>query len=53
MYRRDLTLRCMTGTGDDLKLYQGGDWAGIIDKIPYLKGMGSYGCLDFGSLRKS
>lgn len=28
------------GTGDDLKLYQGGDWAGIIDKIPYLKGMG-------------
>jgi len=28
------------GTGTDLKLYQGGDWAGIIDKIPYLKGMG-------------
>lgn len=28
------------GTGNDLKLYQGGDWAGIIDKIPYLKGMG-------------
>lgn len=28
------------GTGEDLKLYQGGDWAGIIDKIPYLKGMG-------------
>lgn len=28
------------GTGDDLKLYQGGDWAGIIEKIPYLKGMG-------------
>lgn len=28
------------GTGDDLKLYQGGDWQGIIDKIPYLKGMG-------------
>lgn len=28
------------GTGTDLKLYQGGDWAGIIEKIPYLKGMG-------------
>ena len=29
------------GTGQDLKLYQGGDWAGIIEKIPYLKGMGT------------
>lgn len=28
------------GLGRDLKLYQGGDWQGIIDKIPYLKGMG-------------
>lgn len=28
------------GTGSDLKLYQGGDWAGIIEQIPYLKGMG-------------
>lgn len=28
------------GTGNDLKLYQGGDWQGIIDKIPYLKNMG-------------
>jgi glycosidase len=28
------------GNGDDLKLYQGGDWQGIIDKIPYLQGMG-------------
>ena len=28
------------GTGTDLKLYQGGDWQGIIDKIPYLKEMG-------------
>lgn len=28
------------GTGTDLKLYQGGDWQGIIEKIPYLKGMG-------------
>lgn len=28
------------GNGNDLKLYQGGDWQGIIDKIPYLKGMG-------------
>lgn len=28
------------GTGADLKLYQGGDWSGIIEKIPYLKGMG-------------
>lgn len=28
------------GTGTDLKLYQGGDWDGIIEKIPYLKGMG-------------
>lgn len=28
------------GTGKDLKLYQGGDWKGIIDKIPYLKAMG-------------
>lgn len=28
------------GTGDDLKLFQGGDWAGVIDKIPYLKDMG-------------
>lgn len=28
------------GNGEDLKLYQGGDWQGIIDKIPYLKNMG-------------
>lgn len=28
------------GTGSDLKLYQGGDWQGIIDQISYLKGMG-------------
>jgi len=28
------------GNGSDLKLYQGGDWQGIIDKIPYLKNMG-------------
>ncbi|MGT2753828.1 alpha-amylase family glycosyl hydrolase [Streptococcus ovis] len=28
------------GTGSDLKLYQGGDWQGIIKKIPYLKNMG-------------
>lgn len=28
------------GSGSDLKLYQGGDWDGIIEKIPYLKGMG-------------
>lgn len=28
------------GSGKDLKLYQGGDWQGIINKIPYLKGMG-------------
>lgn len=28
------------GDGNDLKLYQGGDWQGIIDKIPYLKEMG-------------
>ncbi|MBV8035772.1 alpha-amylase family glycosyl hydrolase [Roseateles sp.] len=28
------------GTGTDLKLYQGGDWQGIINKIPYLKNMG-------------
>ncbi len=28
------------GTGADLKLYQGGDWQGIEDKIPYLKNMG-------------
>lgn len=28
------------GTGTDLKLYQGGDWQGIIEQIPYLKGMG-------------
>lgn len=28
------------GTGNDLKLYQGGDFQGIIDKIPYLKNMG-------------
>ncbi|AMX04264.1 alpha-amylase [Microbulbifer thermotolerans] len=28
------------GNGDDLKLYQGGDWQGIIDKISYLKNMG-------------
>lgn len=28
------------GNGVDLKLYQGGDWQGIIDKIPYLKNMG-------------
>ncbi|QAA34787.1 alpha-amylase family glycosyl hydrolase [Clostridium manihotivorum] len=28
------------GDGADLKLYQGGDFQGIINKIPYLKGMG-------------
>ena len=28
------------GTGNDLKLYQGGDWQGVINKIPYLKNMG-------------
>lgn len=28
------------GTGSDLKLYQGGDFKGIISKIPYLKNMG-------------
>lgn len=28
------------GTGRDTRLYQGGDWQGIIDKIPYLKSMG-------------
>lgn len=28
------------GTGGDLKLYQGGDWQGITDKITYLKNMG-------------
>ena len=28
------------GTGADLKLYQGGDWEGIIKQIPYLKEMG-------------
>jgi len=28
------------GDGNDLKLYQGGDFQGIIDKIPYLKNMG-------------
>jgi glycosidase len=28
------------GTGADLKLYQGGDFQGIINKIPYLKNMG-------------
>ena len=28
------------GTGTDIRLYQGGDWQGIIDQIPYLKSMG-------------
>lgn len=28
------------GTGNDLKLYQGGDFKGISDKIPYLQGLG-------------
>lgn len=28
------------GTGSDLKLYQGGDFKGVIAKIPYLKNMG-------------
>lgn len=28
------------GTGSDLKLYQGGDFKGIIAQIPYLKNMG-------------
>lgn len=28
------------GTGTDIRLYQGGDWQGIIDKIPYLQSMG-------------
>ena len=34
----DLTL--FDGSGSDLKLYQGGDWQGIINKIAYLKNMG-------------
>jgi len=28
------------GTGDDLKLYQGGDWKGITDKVQYFANMG-------------
>lgn len=28
------------GTGTDIRMYQGGDWQGIIDKIPYLQSMG-------------
>ncbi|MDO6355889.1 alpha-amylase family glycosyl hydrolase [Caloramator sp. CAR-1] len=28
------------GDGNDLKLYQGGDFQGIINKVPYLKQMG-------------
>lgn len=28
------------GTGQKYRLYQGGDWQGIIDKIPYLRDMG-------------
>lgn len=28
------------GTGADLKLYQGGDFQGLVDQIPYLKNMG-------------
>ena len=28
------------GTGKNLNLYQGGDWQGIIDQIPYLQNMG-------------
>lgn len=28
------------GTDSDRKLFQGGDWQGIIQKIPYLQGMG-------------
>lgn len=28
------------GTGQKYRLYQGGDWQGVIDKIPYLKSMG-------------
>ncbi|CAM3446180.1 alpha-amylase family glycosyl hydrolase [Marinicrinis lubricantis] len=28
------------GDGNDLNKYQGGDWQGIIQKIPYLKNMG-------------
>lgn len=28
------------GTGSDLKLYQGGDWAGLSQHISYLKNMG-------------
>lgn len=28
------------GTGQQYRLYQGGDWQGVIDKIPYLKSMG-------------
>lgn len=28
------------GSGTDLKLFQGGDWQGIVNKIPYLKNMG-------------
>jgi glycosidase len=28
------------GTGGNLNHYQGGDWQGIIEKVPYLKNMG-------------
>lgn len=35
------------GSGTDLKLYQGGDFQGIIEKIPYLK---KWELLPFGFL---
>lgn len=36
----DFDSSLVDGTGKDLKLYQGGDWQGIIDRIPYLVDMG-------------
>ena len=32
--------RCTENTQDDFRYMHGGDWQGIIDKIPYIKGMG-------------
>lgn len=33
-------LRFEENTEDDMRYMKGGDWQGIIDKIPYIKGMG-------------
>ena len=36
---------------EDFRYMHGGDWEGVIQKIPYIKGMGVYGDLDLSGIR--